>query len=633
MPSEIHVGDGSHSCTHLVPTIVGKIVPVALFVVLISVACSSSDPVADPAIDSTNSVEPTPTPQSIVETADVSQNPTAVSSALSHSSTFDDGRYGGVLRIEYIGDFIPDPVVGSNPEDRFFYAEMYSGLTRISDDPSATVETELAESYSVSDSGSTYEFRLRPNLKFSDGSPLTAADFKWSWERALSPASRSPRADEVLGYIQGARAIIEGIESELDGVAVVDDRTLRVNLTAPIAHFPALLTDPVAVVLKQKNVENWGIEYSRWWEPRVKRPGPDTFDELPVGTGPFALTAFDDWEGISVLSRNPHYWNRPAFLERIEFVPYRYATGTEASNPDDNLLQRLTDITFNVGSLVLMGIADPNNGYGKVQSDESARITEFLAFNPAVEPFDDVHFRRALTAAIPSSVSVNPSHLDAPADVLSFTSATGILPPDNPGFAPSVSGIHEDSELALMELSDSRHADRLSELNLRYLLHFPQDSSYIREASAAWSYLLNVQVEIDEIEFERYRRWLESGEMQMMRKMVAPTYPDPHAILSVFADLFGHDTSSPEVVELNRMLNAAATEQDYATRLEMYQEIERYILDNALAIPLIWSQGHAHARVQPWINGYERHKYHGSRFKDVWVDRTHPGYTDLDETQ
>ncbi len=151
MPSEIHVGDGSHSCTHLVPTIVGKLVPVALFVVLISVACSSSAPVADPTIDSTNSVEPTPTPQSIVETTDISQNSTAVSPVLSDSSTFDDDRYGGVLRIEYIGDFIPDPVVGSNPEDRFFYAEMYSGLTRISGDPSATVETELAESYSVSD--------------------------------------------------------------------------------------------------------------------------------------------------------------------------------------------------------------------------------------------------------------------------------------------------------------------------------------------------------------------------------------------------------------------------------------------------------------------------------------------------
>ncbi len=73
----------------------------------------------------------------------------------------------------------------------------------------------------------------------------------------------------------------------------------------------------------------------------------------------------------------------------------------------------------------------------------------------------------------------------------------------------------------------------------------------------------------------------------------------------------------------------AAAEPDASTRLDLYREIEAYVIDEAIAVPLLWSNNIARATMQPWIHGYERPKYHGSRFVDVWIDRAHPDFEPL----
>ncbi len=160
---------------------------------------------------------------------------------------------------------IADPAVGHSSRlgidssSGWVINEIYSGLTKIDDDFDSPVRLDLAESFDVADFGRVYTFTLKPGLKFSDGSPVSASDFKWSWERALDPATGSERAPSILGWIEGASEIISGYEKELKGVEVIDERVLRITLTAPRSDFPALLADQVAVVLKRENVENWGI--------------------------------------------------------------------------------------------------------------------------------------------------------------------------------------------------------------------------------------------------------------------------------------------------------------------------------------------------------------------------------------
>ncbi len=95
-------------------------------------------------------------------------------------------------------------------------------------------------------------------MKSSAGRPVTASDFKWSWERALAPNLNSERARETLGNILGTDAVIEGRTKELAGVEAIDDRILRVTLSKPNMGFLMAVADPAAVVLKRQNVENWG---------------------------------------------------------------------------------------------------------------------------------------------------------------------------------------------------------------------------------------------------------------------------------------------------------------------------------------------------------------------------------------
>ncbi len=110
---------------------------------------------------------------------------------------------------------IHDPAIDSalglfGIDDVPLVTEIHAGLTSLSDDANALVQLGLADSYGVLENGLLYEFVLRQDLKFSDGSPLTASDVKWSWERALKMSGTAGRARDVFGLIDGASAVIDG---------------------------------------------------------------------------------------------------------------------------------------------------------------------------------------------------------------------------------------------------------------------------------------------------------------------------------------------------------------------------------------------------------------------------------------
>lgn len=119
-------------------------------------------------------------------------------------------RSGGVFLAPSGNLLIPDPALFS-PSGRVepLLGEIYSGLMRLTDDPKDALRTDLAERYTILD-GVKYEFMLKRDLRFSDGTPVTASDFKWSWERALKPSTGSRHAEEVFGLISGAPEVMSG---------------------------------------------------------------------------------------------------------------------------------------------------------------------------------------------------------------------------------------------------------------------------------------------------------------------------------------------------------------------------------------------------------------------------------------
>ncbi len=540
---------------------------------------------------------------------------------------------GGVLFYEMGGGtLIPDPAIHVI-DNRFLFGEVYSGLTRVSSTGSATVEPELASTFAVSEDGLEHRFVLKKDLKFSDGTDLSATDVKWSWERALRPETGSKRVRHVLGDIEGADAVLSGESTELAGVDVIDELTLAVSLVRRRADFPALLADPVASVLKRDNVENWGVDWSAVSEVTFEK-GVDPFEfrEIPVGTGPFKIVEFDLLAHHAVLEPNEHYWGEKPLLGTV-----RYINAVAAAFPGDGgvsfpILDEtrfdIRSIGSEVGALVGSGVATLEEG-GKVVYSETAPEVAFLAFNTAVAPYDDVEFRRALVAAADANDIAFSTESGSP-NLL----ADGIIPPSISGreSEPQLKG--PSREQAQSAIAASIYRDTAASFSLSYLTDDIVLQPDFEILTANWREWLGLNAMFgtayihtsDQKMVDEFERLLENGTLGMRFVRVMPHYPDPHAVLGIFSGLFGENAESPEAAELEEMLAEAAAEPDAATRRQKYIDIEQHILDRALALPLYWDTDGAYEVVKEWIHGYEIPTYGGSRFKNVWIDASHPGY-------
>ena len=226
----------------------------ALGLVLIAaIACSGgSDSPAD------SNVLPTSTPPAARATQPAIAPDLQDTSDTEDVAGGDDPKQGGVFNTLWSDPPTLDPHLVTDGTSYGIVIEIYSGLVRLGANPSNPFEPDLAESWSVLEDGKVYEFKLRNGLVFSNGDPVTAQDFKWSFERAAHPDTASTVAEEFLGDIVGIQDIVDGKATTAEGIEVVDERTLRITIDAPKAYFIAKLTYPTAFVLNKNNVESLG---------------------------------------------------------------------------------------------------------------------------------------------------------------------------------------------------------------------------------------------------------------------------------------------------------------------------------------------------------------------------------------
>lgn len=527
---------------------------------------------------------------------------------------------GGVLRVPFNGGLVPDPAfhdgVGAN---RPLLAELFSGLTRLSR-IDGVAELDLAESYTIDSQGTRYEFVLRKDLRFSDGTPVRAADFKWSWERALDPTFDNSAAKRVFENVVGIDSVLSGESQDMEGVEVIDDLTLRVTLETPRYDFMNLLADPVASVLRQGNVENWIIDWRSRFNGESYIAGTEPEEgSLAAGTGPFKLAEFDLYDQILVLDRNEHYWDTPAHVDRVEYIgPAAYSDGEVILDYELLFENLIIDLHRAIPQFVASIGDGPVDGRGAVRSLAVPPTVDFLAFNSGADPLRDLDFRRALVIA-------SPVHELMPEGGLSMNGsevviASSLLPPNFPGHVdePFMNGFNLDeaaSNLAVEQRSLVFHT---------YVGGAAIDQ--FETLAASWGTHLDVETEVKEVSLDKFDAWLRNGDVEIRRVIVTPHYADPSSVLGVMDGLFGDRAESPESQEISRRLAEAQREADAALRLEHFHELEHYLFDNALVLPLFWTSDQQWVRLQPWILEYSPPKYHGSRFKSVRIDVNHPEY-------
>ena len=542
-------------------------------------------------------------------------------------------RRGGVLAAPMAWCGVPDPAIDGAVEISSIshlplVPEIHAGLMKLSDDPNAPVQLELAAAYDVKEKGSIYEFILQQDLKFSDGSPLTSSDVKWSWERAVKKSVPGGRARDIFGLVKGTEAVLAGASDEMTGVLVVDDRTLRVHLTSPRAEFIALLADPIASVLKRENVQQWAIE---WENPGGFMTG-GRWDEtnLPVGAGPFKL--IDYWDasepGRCNIARNVHYWGRQAYLEGVWFRTDVMKRETETLEGEVSTLISTDPLAFvseetDFEEMDYIGNRREADATELTEVDGSKEFEHhqpptisFLILNPAAPPFDDVHFRRGVVASADiDSIIWEPSKIRR---LITDDLTTLELPDIHPRF---------DLELSKTELANSKYVEYVQEWDIGYL--GPDSFAFLYEIEklfAIWHEELGLNVEGDRFdrgvidEFEG--RYNNNYHFRMFHEIAA--FADPVAVLRAVTAPFGEIGKAPEFVELEEMLSAAAAELDMVKRHEMYLEIEEYLAKQALVIPIEAFYGVDSYRIHPWVHGLQPPKYPGSTFHNVWLDQRAP---------
>lgn len=277
-----------------------------------------------------------------------------------------------------------DPHVSTGVPENNIAMGMFEGL--VSAHPQdLTPVPGMAERWDISEDGRTYRFYLRDNAKWSDGTPLTAEDFRWSWSRVLDPKLGSEYG-YMLFPIKNAEPFGTGKISDFSqvGVRVIDDHTLEVELENPTPYFLGLLNHHSLYAVPKHVLLNYGVisdRYSDW-----TRPGN------MVSNGPFRLAEHKIYHYVK-LEKNPHYWDAEnVALNAIYFYPIEnYST--------EERMFRVGQIhkTFEIP---LDKFPEYKQNHPEVLRNNPYLGTYYYQFNLTRKPFDDVRVRRALALAI-----------------------------------------------------------------------------------------------------------------------------------------------------------------------------------------------------------------------------------------
>jgi ABC-type transport system substrate-binding protein/class 3 adenylate cyclase len=423
-----------------------------------------------------------------------------------------------------------------------FGPNLFRGLLRIEQ---LDVVPDLAESVAVSDDGCTYELRLRDRLHWSDGKPLSADDFAFTYRamRELRVASAH---------------FLDGVDAE-----AIDARSLRLSLDQPRAHFPFLLAQ---------------FAFFPWPRHRVEALGDAwTAPDVLVGNGPFVLHEFGDER--SVLKANAQWQGTRGNVEEVlieRMATPRAALDAWAEGRFDILLPASDEVNEAAAALdtVLRSIALPS--------------TEYLAF-PDRPPFDDWRLRTALAHGLDRQPFVRGATYEP--------ALGGFLPPAIPGHSHDLAPVH-DPPRARQLLAEAGYPDGRGLPELR-LLHadFGFDPEFRREVESRW------ERQWCDIGIRLRQEWRPESELRFGADSFwtwgwSPDYPDPEGTLTAF--LNAQPVARDD--ELMRLIEDARSLRSRDERLQRYREADRYLVtEQAWVVPTVYS--HRVLVHRPWVEG------------------------------
>lgn len=433
--------------------------------------------------------------------------------------------------------------------------------------PGGELTGGAAETWSVSDDGLVYRFRLRETARWSNGEPVTAADFVYSFRRLVDPATAAFYAKSAIPIANAAAILAGELPPAALGVRAVKARELEIRLARATPYFLSLLAHTSTQPVHSQGVERHGDAFTR--------PG-----QL-VTNGPYRLLRAAA-ASLVVIERNPHYWNASATA--IAEVHYHV------------LIQPAAQYNrFRAGEL---DIADsvPTESFASIQArfPDELKVAPRLAvyyygFNLTRPPFaGNRELRAALSMAIDRDVLVE--RITGRGEVPAYS----LVPPGIPGYVPPTlpsAGLTREDRLVRAR-RHYRAAGYSKEQPARIELRYNSSDTHQRIAEAVqvmWRDALGVATELINEEFQVLLANMRAREVtQVFRSSWSGEYPDAHTFLSIQESADASNLTGFSSAEYDGLMQRAAAQTDPDIRRRLLEQAERVLLAEHPLIPLYY---------------------------------------------
>ena len=461
-----------------------------------------------------------------------------------------------------------DPATNSMYECISILEHLFEGLLKYGQD--GELSLGIAESYKVSSDGLTWSFKLRDNLKWSDGSTLDANDLVYTWKRVVDPTTSAPYAYDLLKQVVGYE---EASKGNVDALSVVarDDKTFVVNLESPCAYFDKICAFSILSPVKKSIVSTNGN-----WSESAK-----TY----ISNGPYYVSNFT--RDSVILKKNKYYYDS----ENITFKEIEYYH-------DDN--EEKTLEMYENGNLQL--IKDiPTRTIDEMKNRDDFYInnmigTYYILINLKKSPFDNIKVRKALSLAIDRNYIAN-TVMHGTYKVARNFVGPGISDYGDMGFEEKTEEMYNgpffdndnyenNFEEAKRLLKEAGYENGINFPEVRYIVN---DEGYnidvAEQVKLYWSRLgINVKLELySNSVFSKMRR---SGDFDVARSGWMCDWDDPSNIISVFETFSGHNYgkySSSKFDQLVKEARETTVVEDHYYKLHL---AERVFLEDYAIIPL-----------------------------------------------
>ena len=456
------------------------------------------------------------------------------------------------------------------PIETYILLNIMEGLVAF--DSQMKVQPALAKSWTISPDGKTYTFKLRDGVKWTDGVPLKAKDFVYSWKRLLSPITAAAYA-YFLFDVAGAEDFNKGKLKDFSavGVKALDDQTLQVKLARRVAHWIQLPTFWVTFPVREDVVQKHGPD----WE----KPG------RVVTLGPYSMISHDIDSKI-VLKANPNYYGQKGNIEQITALIVKDASTALTLYESGKI-----DFLNTISTLDLK----------RFEKSPDLKVfpylkTAYIGFLTNKYPITNPKIRRAISMAIDKNKFGDILHGHQ-------TAATSFVPP--PLMASSKSlGLPFDPTRAKAELK-SAGLDTAASLKLEILL--PNWDKPIVASQFIQNELkknLGIDVSLQPYDNKTYRSQLDMRTFPLYLTSWSADYPDADNFLSLFLSGAGNNRTNWKNAKYDQLVLNARNLTDPKARAKIYLEAQKILLEQDAAILPLYYEPNL-ALVKPRVHGLE----------------------------